>query len=136
MSGTKKTWLLPVLLLFILQVWVVAEGEKKGSISWPPLPKKGFVKGRAASFEDVELGNAGFYFKIEGRIIGVPLDIAIPQYAIHRNSETGEQTPGIIIQGEHLLNLMNGYGPVIIMTPGDLIKVLEAEDETSEEEEI
>ena len=101
MSGIMKKWLIFVLLLFVLQIWAVADNGNKDTISWPALPKKGFVTGRAATYEDVEQGKAAFYFKLEGKISGVPLDIAIPQYAIHINNDTGERTQGIIIQAEN-----------------------------------
>lgn len=35
----------------------------------------------------------------EGRVIGQPLPITVPQYAFHV-SESGQRTPGIIIQAE------------------------------------
>ena len=101
MSGKMKKWLIFMLLLFVLQIWAVADNGNEDTIPWPALPKKGFVKGRAATFEDVEQGNAAFYFNVEGKISGAPLDIAIPQYAMHINKETGERTPGIIIQAEN-----------------------------------
>ena len=68
-------------------------------VAWPPLPKDGFVSGRAATNEDVKAGRAAFSMQSEGRVIGQPLPIAVPQYAFHV-SESGVRTPGVIIQAE------------------------------------
>ncbi|MSP60796.1 MAG: hypothetical protein EXR72_10730 [Myxococcales bacterium] len=70
-------------------------------MTWPALPVSGFISGRAATNADVEAGNAVFALKTEGdRPMGVPVKIAIPQYAIHMDAETGKGTPGFIIQAE------------------------------------
>jgi len=69
-------------------------------VQWPDLPTTGFVSGRPATKEDVNAGNAVFVLESGGRPVGTPLKIAIPQYAIHVNAESGEQTPGFVIQAE------------------------------------
>jgi PBP1b-binding outer membrane lipoprotein LpoB len=70
------------------------------AVTWPSLPTTGFVTGRAAAPEDVESGSAGFLMQADGNVIGVPIDIIVPQYAWHKDQETGTRTPGIIIQAE------------------------------------
>ena len=69
-------------------------------VVWPDLPKDGFVKGRPATQEDAKLGNAAFAIEVGGKVAGKPLDIEIPQYAIHVEDKTGKETPVIIIQAE------------------------------------
>ena len=65
---------------------------------WPPLPKDGFIVGRAATTDDVEAGRAAFVAAQGGIVIGKPIPIKIPQYAWHRNGKT--KTPVVIIQAE------------------------------------
>jgi len=58
------------------------------SPNWPPLPPKGFVKGRPAQMSDVQNGDAVFVAAVKGVVIGKPLPISIPQYALlHNNHE-------------------------------------------------
>ena len=66
---------------------------------WPPLPSEGFVAGRPATQEDVQAGRAAFSMEKDGQRIGEPLSIPIPQSAFHV-AQSGERTPGIIIQAE------------------------------------
>jgi len=68
---------------------------------WPELPTSGFIRGRAATKEDVTAGVAAFHLASkddtpEGR----PLPIEVPQYAFHHDESTGIDTPVIIIQAE------------------------------------
>jgi hypothetical protein len=64
---------------------------------WPPLPGSGFVSGRAANFADVKSGDAAFVLADNRKnIIGKPLPVQIPQYAIVK--ETNERA--IVIQAE------------------------------------
>lgn len=65
---------------------------------WPPLPKEGFIVGRAAKKEDVDAGRAAFVAARGGRVIGTPLAIAVPQYAYFLDK--GTRSPAIIIQAE------------------------------------
>jgi hypothetical protein len=71
--------------------------EKK---AWPELPTSGVVAGRPATEEDVKAGNAVFVLRSGGRLVGTPLKLEIPQYAIHVDAKSGEQTPGFIIQAK------------------------------------
>jgi hypothetical protein len=68
------------------------------SALWPPLPKDGFLVGRAATRADVEAQRAVFVAENNGVPLGKPLAIAIPQYAWHVDGST--RTPVIIIQAE------------------------------------
>ena len=36
----------------------------------------------------------------DGKPIGTPINISIPQYAYHSDEDTGNKTPGLIIQAE------------------------------------
>lgn len=56
-----------------------------------------FIKNVNATEEDIRKGNAAFDSKNDG----IPLDIEIPQYAMHIN-ENGSKTQVIIIQAESL----------------------------------
>jgi hypothetical protein len=67
---------------------------------WPELPASSFVSGRAATEADVAAGSAVFVLKSAGIAVGVPIPMSIPQYALHRDIESGVQTPGVIIQAE------------------------------------
>ncbi len=70
-------------------------------IDWPDLSSFCYVKGRSATEEDINAGCAVFMLQSEdGQLNGRPMDIDIPQYAIHINEESGEETPGVIIQAE------------------------------------
>lgn len=68
--------------------------------TWPDLPKTCYVSGRAATVADVKAGCAVFVASSNGKLIGKPLDIEIPQYAIHTDKKTGRKTRVIIIQAE------------------------------------
>jgi hypothetical protein len=58
-------------------------------ILWPPLPTKGFIKGRAATKDDLAQGNAAFLLADDsGARRAEPIDIEIPQYCFHNNAET------------------------------------------------
>jgi|HubBroStandDraft_4_1064222.scaffolds.fasta_scaffold25031_2 hypothetical protein len=76
----------------------VTSGETP--FAWPPLPNTGFVRGRAATNDDVRTGAVAFVLAANGKPIGRPLDIAIPQYALWHDVRTGTDTPVIIIQAE------------------------------------
>lgn len=67
---------------------------------WPELSEIPAVSGRAARKEDVASGRAVFVLESEGQPIGLPIDIKLPQYAYHVDVDTGERTPGVLIQAE------------------------------------
>jgi hypothetical protein len=68
--------------------------------AWPDLPVAGFIAGRAASKQDVNDGNAVFAAEHQGRVVGQPLALEIPQFALHVDGESGVQTRVIIVQAE------------------------------------
>lgn len=70
--------------------------------SWPALPAADFTKGRAATRDDVDEGRAVFVGEVNGMIIGVPLDITIPQYAYLIRD--GKKQAVIVIQAEQIQN--------------------------------
>lgn len=65
---------------------------------WPALPAKGFVTGRPAQSSDVDDGNAVFVASKQGKAIGKPLTVDIPQYAILTESKLQV----IVVQGEEV----------------------------------
>ena len=67
---------------------------------WPTLPTNGFVTDRAATEDDVSAGRAVFVLRSDGVLVGVPVNVKIPQYALHTDPETGSRTPCILIQAE------------------------------------
>jgi hypothetical protein len=75
-------------------------GDEAPAAPWPPLPATGFVSGRTATREDVRAGNAVFFAAVDGGSAGKPLDIAVPQYAFHVDSETRAKTRVIVVQAE------------------------------------
>ncbi len=89
-----------------------AGGTKPPNVAWPPLPKTGFIAGRAATEADVQAGNAAFAAG------GQPVRIPVPQYAFHVDDK-GSRTPGIIIQAEEaggvrMLGMRELKGEVIV----------------------
>jgi hypothetical protein len=83
--------------LIVLGVSLYSQGT---NVKWPPLPKKEFLSGRAATKVDVNSGRAAFVAMLDEKPIGKPLPIKIPQYAFHLDN--GKKTPVIIIQAEQM----------------------------------
>jgi hypothetical protein len=54
------------------------------SSDWPPLPSKGFITGRPAQKSDVKNGDAVFVAAVKDVVVGKPLPVSIPQYALLR----------------------------------------------------
>jgi hypothetical protein len=69
-------------------------------MEYPDLNSYGYVSGRAATEQDVMEGKAAFILKCGEDELGTPLDIDVPQYAIHVDPYSLEETPGVIIQAE------------------------------------
>jgi hypothetical protein len=65
---------------------------------WPPLPKDGFISGRAATREDITAGRAAFVAKVNGVAVGKPATKFIPQYAWMLQGD--KKIPVIVIQAE------------------------------------
>ncbi|MBC3196488.1 hypothetical protein [Pseudomonas poae] len=70
------------------------------AIVWPDLPQSCFVSGRPATSEDVDSGCAAFLINVKGKAAGTPIELKIPQYAMHVDEASGKETPVIIIQAE------------------------------------
>ncbi|KTC41285.1 hypothetical protein [Pseudomonas poae] len=70
------------------------------AIVWPDLPQSCFVSGRSATSEDVDSGCAAFLINVKGKAAGTPIELKIPQYAMHVDEASGKETPVIIIQAE------------------------------------
>jgi hypothetical protein len=70
----------------LLAFFVMEGTAMAGSPEWPLLPSQGFITGRPALKSDVESGNAVFVAAVKGVVIGKPLSISIPQYAMLRNN--------------------------------------------------
>ncbi|MCW7475587.1 hypothetical protein [Leptospira levettii] len=85
------------LILFILNC---QNGENKMNIEWPNLSNYKAISGRIATEKDIDDGIAVFSLKLDGKYVGKPMDIDIPQYAIHIDNETKEETPCVVIQAE------------------------------------
>ena len=88
------------LLIALLSVTILACGED--SVVWPELSEIEYVTGRPASKDDINAGAAVFLLQSEGGEVsaGEPIDMVIPQYAVHLDAESGEKTRVIIIQAE------------------------------------
>lgn len=69
-------------------------------VAWPDLAKVCHVKGRAASEGDIKKGCAAFLLQSNGRYVGRPIKLLIPQYAFHIEDGTGKRTPVVVIQAE------------------------------------
>lgn len=68
--------------------------------TWPDLAKIPSVSGRAATKEDVAAGRAAFFPEKNGKTIGKPLQIAVPQYAYHIDAESKTRRACVVIQAE------------------------------------
>jgi len=75
---------------------VLGCGTALADQKWPPLPTHGFIRGRVAQKADLAKGNALFVFEWDGKVVGKPIRIAIPQYACVKSSKT----PVIVVQAE------------------------------------
>lgn len=83
---------------FIFSVINSARGQQ--IMEWPALTEFSFVSGRAATEEDVNAGSAVFVLKVDGKPVGIPINIKLPQYAIHVDSESGGKTKVVVLQAE------------------------------------
>ena len=67
---------------------------------WPALPEKAFVANRPATQEDVDAGRAVFALARDGVVIGKPLDITVPQFALMNNEPPTSPTKVVVVQAE------------------------------------
>jgi len=87
-----------ILTIALLLVSVTAYSA--GTIKWPDLSSVQSVTGRAATAEDVQAGAAVFVLQSDGKSIGSPIGIDIPQYAIHTDVDSGQKSKVVVIQAE------------------------------------
>src|SRR3954468_18232153 len=73
---------------------VAAPSGAAEHVSWPNLPKTGFVAARAATVEDIKAGNAVFSTKGTG---GSAASMIIPQY-VYWSDEHGTKHPMFLVQ--------------------------------------
>lgn len=66
--------------------------------AWPPLPTDEFIRGRAATKEDVDARRAVFVAAVDGVPVGHPIDITIPQYAYY--ADRGGKVAVVVVQAE------------------------------------
>ena len=77
---------------------MVSPSASYAGLSWPPLPKSGFVAGRLATEADLKRGNGVFLSLIDGKPSGAPASIRVPQFAYL--VERGERRPVVVVQAE------------------------------------
>src|SRR5512133_2753078 len=110
----------PTLRLISLIALGLLLNAQDTKMKWPPLPKKEFLSGRAATKVDVESGRAAFVAMLDGKPVGKPLQIKIPQYAFHLDG--GKKTPVIIIQAEQMDD--KKYAGARLLSGGELVGFL------------
>jgi len=74
------------------------------TVKWPQLSTVPYVSGRPATKHDIATGGAAFLIGSDEVSQGVPIDIAIPQYAFHRAEGTNALTPVVVVQAERSWN--------------------------------
>jgi len=111
----NSTNLVYLRVLFIFLTMAAFTNASAGKIVWPDLKKVAHVTGRAANKHDLNHHRAAFVLKLKGVPAGVPIKIKIPQYAIHTDQATGEKTPVVIIQAEHIDKFI-AYGYLNVAT--------------------
>ncbi|MEO1543503.1 MAG: hypothetical protein AAFR75_05720, partial [Pseudomonadota bacterium] len=101
-AAEYRRYVRPSLRSFLLLLGLTCGASVMGAepAAWPALPEIGYISGRAATTEDVDAGNAVFALKAGDEYIGEPVQIEIPQYAFHADSDTGEKTPVVVVQAE------------------------------------
>jgi hypothetical protein len=72
-------------------------------VDWPDLSSIAVVAGRSASNADVEAGTTVFELRSEGRLVGEPLAVTVPQYVYH--VKDGERIPAVLIPAERTANV-------------------------------
>ncbi len=107
---------------FLLTVCMAAQA---GGDAWPDLPRACFVSGRPATVADVKAGCAVFVATSNGKPVGKPLDIEIPQYAIHTDRKTGKKSRVIVIQAEEAEG-MKVVGYKIVGTRRKVVDMLDS----------
>ena len=96
------------IILLLIPISLLAQETK-----WPDLSAFKHVTGRVAKEADIANQSAIFVLKNEGKYIGTPIHIALPQYAIYTDGETNQKSKVVIIQAESAHG-MNMYGAIDI----------------------
>jgi hypothetical protein len=105
----------------LLALFVIGETTVTASSEWPPLPSKGFVTGRPAHVSDVKNGDAVFVAAVKDVVIGKPLPISIPQYALlHNNHERVIVVQAEEANGMKLIGVRGLDGKEAVVTDTDL----------------
>lgn len=92
--------------LLTLSLAMLAPAALAGDIEWPDLPQTCYVKGRAGDASDVREHCAAFVATSkDGKAIGKPLKIVVPQYAYHIDPKTKKKTPVIVLQAENAMGI-------------------------------
>ncbi len=91
---------------------------------WPPLPRTGYIAGRAATLQDIKDGNAVFVASKGDTAVAKPLAITIPQYAYWRD-QSGLRIRVILVQAEEangvrIFGVRNANGKDIVCTEAEL----------------
>lgn len=95
-------------LLLLLPITLFAQ-----EAGWPDLSTFKSVSGRVAKEKDIADHSAVFVMKSEGKYIGTPISITLPQYAIYTDAETNKKYKVVIVQAEAAKG-MNVYGAIDI----------------------
>lgn len=107
-----------ILITILLLLPLLAFGEEV--VNWPDLNTIKFVSGRSATEADINEGAAVFMLQSEGENIGTPLNISLPQYAYHKDVDSGVITEVVIIQAETARG-NDMYGALEIETNGFMV---------------
>ncbi len=77
--------------------WLKKHAPHKAA--WPSLPESGFMLGRVATAEDIDLGDAVFSQATNDGLKAEPYPTTIPQYALWQD-EDGSTRPVFVLQAE------------------------------------
>lgn len=86
------------IVISILLISAFTQGEER--VAWPDLSTIKYVSQRPATEADINDGAAVFLLRSEGVNIGTPMNLDVPQYAIHTDGENGEISHVVVIQAE------------------------------------
>jgi hypothetical protein len=105
----------------VASLFVLFLGSEAVTQDWPPLPKQGFISGRAATPADLAAGNAVFSAAVGGGAVGksTPLRIKIPQYAYYK--EGGTKIRVVVLQAERV-DIRKESGEIVQMTSVGALK--------------
>ena len=76
-------------------------------MTWPTLPKMGFIAGSSATVDDVNRGSAIFCQQADDAEPSEPFNVEVPQYAIWHEADVGD-VPAILVQAERHISDPDG----------------------------